>query len=74
MEGDGSKSDGDGNKEGEGKGGKRDGNGNKEGKVKGGKRDGNGNKGGRQQRGQCVCVEATWFQGVLCCKACDSNR
>ncbi len=21
----------------------------------------------------CVCVEATWFQGVVCCKACDSN-
>ena len=23
--------------------------------------------------GRCVCVEATWFQGVVCCKACDSN-
>jgi hypothetical protein len=21
----------------------------------------------------CVCVEATWFQGVVCCKACDSD-
>ncbi len=21
----------------------------------------------------CVCVEATRFQGVVCCKACDSN-
>ncbi len=22
---------------------------------------------------QCVCVEATRFQGVVCCKACDCN-
>ncbi len=21
-----------------------------------------------------VCVEATWFQGVVCCKACNSNH